>query len=351
MRTSQALVCRVPADLPQLQVQRIAPPRPRKGEVLVEQLASSINPIDAKRASGYGSRLLSLRGAGRFPLVLGNDIVGIVRACGAGVSDMPPGALVFGTAPTRSQGAYASHVTVARWCLRLAPAGCDISVLATLPYCFTTVWIALRGAGLAPVTAAGRKVLINGAAGALGQIALHVLSDWGARVTAIDSESRLPVCGQLGAVELVARGPGVLQRLPTDFAAILNFGGWDDDAPLSARLVRDALGHATTVHPLLAHFDRHGWLSGARAAWKDWSTARERVTERSTSARYAWTVYRPNAAALDVLAVRVAAGLALPVGWSGPMEQAAAGFAHVSAGRPGRAVLRLSPTAAPGATP
>lgn len=349
MTQSQALFCLAPADVPQLEIRRIPPPRPRRGEVLVEQLASSINPIDAKRASGYGSRLLSLRGASRFPLVLGNDIVGIVRAHGEGVSNLPPGALVFGTAPTRSQGAYASHVTVARECLRRAPAGCDVSAVATLPYCFTTAWIALQGAGLAPVTAAGRKVLINGAAGALGQLALHVLRDWGARVTAIDSEPRLPACRQLGAVELVARGPGSLERMPTDFAAILNFGSWDDDALLSARLARDALGHATTVHPLLGHFDHHGWLCGARAARKDWSAARERVAARSASARYAWTVYQPNAKALDALAPRIAAGLALPVGWSGPMAQAAAGFAHVSGGGSGRAVLRLSPT--PDSTP
>ena len=55
---------------------------PRPGLVLVRVEATSVNPIDVKRAGGYGRRLLGLKGAGRFPLVLGNDFAGRVEAVG-----------------------------------------------------------------------------------------------------------------------------------------------------------------------------------------------------------------------------------------------------------------------------
>ena len=183
MTQSQALFCVSPTDVPQLQVRAVPPPRLRRGEVLVEQLATSINPIDAKRASGYGRRLLSLRGAGRFPLVLGNDIVGIVKGLGPGVSDLRIGALVIGIAPTGRYGAHASFVAVSRDLLRPVPEGCDVLAIAPLPYSFTTAWIALQGAGLTQASAADQKVLVSGASGALGQLSLQVLRDWGARVT------------------------------------------------------------------------------------------------------------------------------------------------------------------------
>jgi len=73
MGTVTKLLCLGPADPIQLETRMTAMPRPGKGELLVRVAATSINPIDVKRAKGYGQRLLSLKGVGKFPLVLGND--------------------------------------------------------------------------------------------------------------------------------------------------------------------------------------------------------------------------------------------------------------------------------------
>jgi NADPH:quinone reductase-like Zn-dependent oxidoreductase len=53
-------------------------PGPNEIEIAVE--AASVNPIDVRRAAGYGRRLLSLMGASRFPMTLGNDFAGVVAA-------------------------------------------------------------------------------------------------------------------------------------------------------------------------------------------------------------------------------------------------------------------------------
>lgn len=318
---TQEVLILEPADRPRVRLRDVAMPALRRGDVLVEQSASSINPIDAKRASGYGRRLLSLKGAGRFPIVLGNDVVGVVKASGPGSPSLPIGTVVYGVLPTGRRGAHAEHVAIdARW-LRVAPPGADAKRLAALPYCFCTAWLALRGAGLTPQTARGRRVLISGASGGLGHIAIHLLQTWGAQITA------------------APRSPAAMKELPSDFAAVLNFADWNNDAVLTERLAYDSLGHATTVHPLLGNFDNQGWLRGALNSLTQIRASRARVEARSPGARYAWTVFKPTEEALDELAAQVASGLNLPNGWVGTIERAQAGFDHVRAGRSGRAVL------------
>ncbi|MBK6008658.1 hypothetical protein JJB11_21365 [Ramlibacter ginsenosidimutans] len=53
-------------------------------------------------------------------------------------------------------------------------------------------------------------------------------------------------------------------------------------------------------------------------------------------------VFRPDESALDAMRAAYAAGLRLPIGWTGGLDAAATGFEHVRAGRPGRAVLQLA---------
>jgi NADPH:quinone reductase-like Zn-dependent oxidoreductase len=335
------LVCMEPATPPRLQVRTREAPRPLAGQVLVHVRATAVNPIDARRASGYGRRLLGLKGAATFPLVLGNDLAGVVEAVGTGVTRFAPGQRVFGLVATGKQGgAHASHVVVPEEQLRAAPDELDPDMLATLPYSFTTMWLALRSSGLAAANATGLRVLVNGASGALGQLSLQLLRAWGSEVTAICGRGKGVSCLALGAASAIERGSAKIASLPAHFHVVLNFGAWDDDAALAGRLGRDALGHATTVHPLLANFDRLGWLSGALASRHEWRTVRSIVSRAAPRARYAWTLFKPDADALDALA----AGLhdrrfSLPVGLRVPLESAGAAFDHVSLRKAGRALL------------
>jgi NADPH:quinone reductase-like Zn-dependent oxidoreductase len=335
------LICTEPATPPRLALRSVQMRTPGTGKVRVQVQATSVNPIDVKRAGGYGRRLLGLKGAASFPLVLGNDVVGIVKETGAGVTRFAPGQRVFGLLGTgRAGGAHASQVIVPQSHLLPAPDGVDPSVLAALPYSFTTMWLALRGAGLTADNARGARVLINGANGGLGRLALQVLLPWGCRITAICGRGYRQVGLDLGAEVAVEHGPGCIESLPSDFDAVLNFANWDDDALLASRLGALAMGHATTVHPLLSNFDRLGWLGGAWASRRDRSRVRAVVASRAPKARYGWTIFKPDREALDALAEGVRARrLALPVGIARSFDNASAAFDHVSSGQPGRAVL------------
>lgn len=335
------LICIEAATPPRLGVRSVARPQPGAGEVLVRVQATSVNPIDVKRAAGYGQRLLGLKGAARFPLVLGNDVAGVVESIGTGVTRFTLGQRVFGLLGTgRAGGAHASHVVVPQDFLLSAPDDAHPTALAVLPYSFTTVWLALRSAGIEADNARGARVLINGANGGLGRLAMQLLRPWGSRITAICGQGQRQAGLDLGAEVAVEHGPACIPSLPTDFDVVLNFANWDDDALLASHLGPKALGQATTVHPLLANFDRLGWLGGAWTSHRERNRVRAIVASRAPKARYAWTIFKPDQEALAALSGGVRARkLALPIGVAQPFNNAIAAFDHVSAGRPGRAVL------------
>ena len=80
-------------------------PGPDEVEIAVE--AASVNPIDVRRAAGYGRRLLSLMGASRFPMTLGDDFAGVVAAVGSGrASGFAIGERVYGVKPPSRDGTH-----------------------------------------------------------------------------------------------------------------------------------------------------------------------------------------------------------------------------------------------------
>nr|WP_176947289.1 alcohol dehydrogenase catalytic domain-containing protein [Pseudomonas benzenivorans] len=313
-------------------------PRPGKGEVVLRVEAASVNPIDVKRAGGYGQRLLKLKGAGKFPLVLGNDVAGVVESVGPGVSAWRPGDRAFGLVPTGKGGAHATHVAVeARW-LRPFDDGHDAAALAALPYSFTTLWQSLRKAGIDEHNAKGLAVLVHGASGGLGRLAIQLLTRWGAAVTAICSTASLDTCRALGATSVWDRTRQPLSGLPQRYDAALNFGAWQDEETLIGALEQGALGFASTVHPLLANFDSYGWLGGAWQTGCDLRRCKALATAKG--ANYGWVVFKPEDEALDALQRLLDEdALALPVGISVPLSAAGQAFAHVARQHPGRAIL------------
>jgi hypothetical protein len=147
-------------------------------------------------------------------------------------------------------------------------------------------------------------------------------------------------CEALGARTVIDRRRQSLDSLPADFDATLNFGAWEEDAALIRRLGPLALGHASTVHPLLGALDEQGWLKGSWRLAAEWRRMQGLVRARAPMARYAWTVFKPDPQALDALADLLSAGsVHLEVGMTMPFSRARRAFAHVAQGHPTRAVL------------
>ena len=290
------LICLEPSSPPRLQVRESAMPEPRRGQVLVRVEATSVNPIDAKRAGGYGQRLLGLKGAGRFPLVLGNDLAGRVEAVGPGVAKLARGQRVFGLVATgKGGGAHASHVVVPESLLAAAPKDVDAAGPRR-----AALLVHDDVAGGALDAAHPRQ---RAPASASSSTAPPVR--WGgwpcsccrggaAHITAICEQARATSAARSVRMSRSSAGHRPSRSLPTDFDVVLNFASWDDELALASRLGANALGHATTVHPLLGNFDRLGWLRGALASRRDAQAVRSAVRRRSAGAHYAWTTFKPD---------------------------------------------------------
>lgn len=192
-----------PAEV--LEVRDVAPPQVGEHDVLVRVRAASVHPDVWHVVTGF-PLALRLMGSGlRRPsqAIPGTDVAGVVEAVGPGVTRFRPGDEVLGETLTgmqwRNGGAYAEQVAVAEASLAAKPAGVTFAQAATVP---TAGLIALHNLP-APERLAGRRVLVNGAGGGVGAIALQVARSAGAHVTAVDRTGKLGLLRDLGADEAV----------------------------------------------------------------------------------------------------------------------------------------------------
>lgn len=169
-------------------------PEPGIGQVLIRMRAAGVNPADAmNRQTGVF--------AGTPPFVLGWDVSGVVEATGPGVTLFAPGDEVFGLLPfPRGAGAYAEFVVAPTRALVLKPEALTHAQAAALPLAGLTAWQALVE------TAAidrGTRVLITGAAGGVGHLAVQIAAASGAHVIALTSGANADLVRSLGADEVV----------------------------------------------------------------------------------------------------------------------------------------------------
>jgi reticulon-4-interacting protein 1, mitochondrial len=312
--------------------------QPASDEIEVEVAAASVNPIDVRRAEGYGRRLLSLMGAARFPMTLGNDFSGSVVTLGARAPGFSLGDRVYGLKRVSRDGSHSSHVVAKATYARKAPPDADLQALAALPYSFVTMWLALTSAGITRDSAAGKRALVQGAAGGLGRLALQTLSAWGARVSAVAKASDLQACLEAGAEQAFDRAGNPFAALARTFDATFNFATWDDERALLGCLREGAMGHATTVHPLIQNLDEQGWIGGAYRNIID--KTKMSASLPNGTRRYVWVLFRPETEALSEMGRLVEERrLSLPIGIRAPLQMAADAFKHTRRRLPGRALI------------
>jgi len=160
-------------------VEEVATPVAGPGQVLIKLAAASVNPMDAKLASGEWRPAPVV-----FPMVLGVDGAGVVEAVGEGATRFFPGDRVFGQLfipPIGSSGTYADFVAVTSDApLAHVPQGLDLLLAAAAPTAGAT------GLSLIDLLepAEGQVVLIVGAGGGVGTFATQFAVNAGASVIA-----------------------------------------------------------------------------------------------------------------------------------------------------------------------
>ncbi len=178
--------------------------------ILIESVATSVNPIDWKIRSGARQKDFPLE----LPTILGKDVSGVVIAVGSEVRGFKPGDRVIAMA----DAAYAQFVAVSAALVAHLPDGVDPVDAAAIPLVSLTGDQLVR---LATRAEAGQTILVSGALGSVGRAAVHTAKKLGAKVIAGVRARQLPKVESLGVYSAVALDDDeAIARLETiDFVA------------------------------------------------------------------------------------------------------------------------------------
>lgn len=223
-----------------LHLREVAVPTFAPDEVLVKVQAAAVNPVDDMIRSGQ-LRLLMQH---RMPLTLGCEFAGVVVAAGQDVLDLTPGLPVYGLLPWTQLGAWADYVVVRAKDVAPIAEGLTMHQAAALPLALLTAYQCLKEELHAT---AGQKVLITGASGSFGRVAVPLAKAMGLEVYVTgNARSR---------EELLALGAAAYADYRQENYAQL---GWHVDH------VIDSVGSTTEIERAFSVLKRGGRLASLR---------------------------------------------------------------------------------------
>ncbi|HWI12142.1 MAG TPA: NADP-dependent oxidoreductase [Burkholderiaceae bacterium] len=175
-----------------VRVAEIAVPEIGAMDLLVQVHAASVNPLDAKTRDGKLKLLLKYR----FPLVLGNDLSGVVVDVGERVTRFKKGDAVYARLDKSRIGAFAEFAVVREGAAAPKPSNVTFEEAASLPLVALTAWQALVELGRLGV---GQRALIHAGSGGVGSVAIQLAHHLGATVFTTVGQRNLELVKRLGA--------------------------------------------------------------------------------------------------------------------------------------------------------
>jgi NADPH:quinone reductase-like Zn-dependent oxidoreductase len=210
-----------------LRVEQVEVPEPIPTEVQVRVRAAGVNPVDVKTREGRG--MAGVLGAP--PFTIGWDVCGVVSAVGAGVTRFQVGEEVFGMPWfPRQGGAYAEYVTAPSRHFAAKPHALSHLEAGALPLAGLTAWqivvdtIQLR---------AGDDILVHGAAGGVGHLAVQIAKARGANVIGTARAEQAKFLAELGVDVTIDYREQRFERLVDDLDAVIDLTGTQGEASLA----------------------------------------------------------------------------------------------------------------------
>lgn len=311
-----------------LQYIDIPTPVPGPGQVLVRVEATSINAADYRlmRADPFLARFGSgLLRPSKWP-VLGSDFAGVVESVGPDVTELAVGDQVFGDSFSDGRAAFAEYVCVDQSSAVSIPDGLSTIEAAAVPLAAITALQAIRDLG---EVATGQSVLIHGAGGGVGTMAVQLAQIYGADVTAVCGPGSAEVVEEAGADRIIDYTVEDFASSAETYDVILGVNGYQ---------------HLSTYRRHLREGGRYVTIGGTTRTFLD----------ALLFAKFAFAFSGKSAGILDIdndkrqgdlreLSELLTAGQLRPfVDRTFALEEAAAAIAYVEGGHvPGKVVLTV----------
>ncbi|MCQ1569658.1 NADP-dependent oxidoreductase [Neorhizobium galegae] len=203
-----------------LRLGEIPEPALRDNDVMVEVHAAGVNALDNKIRDGEFKLILPYR----LPLVLGNDVAGVVVRVGANVRKFKPGDEVYARPAQDRIGTFAEYIAMDEADVARKPGNLSMVEAASIPLVALTAWqVLVERADLKK----GQKVLIHAGSGGVGTVAIQLAKHLGAHVATTTSTANVALAKSLGADVVVDYKKDDFEKVLQGYDVVLNSLGKD----------------------------------------------------------------------------------------------------------------------------
>ena len=195
-------------------------PELRDNDVLVEIHAAGVNPLDSKIRDGEFKLILPYR----LPLILGNEVAGVVVRVGSRVRRFKPGQEIYARPDKARIGTFAEFIAMNEADVAMKPKTLSMEEAASIPLVGLTAWQGLvERANLEK----GQRVLIHAGSGGVGTFAIQLAKHLGATVATTTSTANVDLVKSLGADIVIDYKKEDFERVLSSYDVVLNSLGKD----------------------------------------------------------------------------------------------------------------------------
>jgi NADPH:quinone reductase-like Zn-dependent oxidoreductase len=294
-----------------------------------------VNPLDSKIRRGEFKLILPYR----LPLILGNDVAGVVTRVGSQVRGFKPGDEVYARPGQDRIGTFAEFIAMDEADVAMKPTNLTMEEAASIPLVGLTAWQALiEKAQLKP----GQKVLIHAGAGGVGTFAIQLAKHIGATVATTTSAANADLVKRLGADVVIDYRTDDFETVLRDYDVVLN--------SLDTRTLEKSLrvlkpgGMLISISgppdPAFAKQIRANWIIGLLMRLLSYRVVKQ---ANRYNVSYSFLFMRANGRQLGEITSLIEAGVIRPVvDRVFPFESTSDALAYVEAARAkGKAVIKI----------
>lgn len=319
-----------------MEMMELPRPEPGPGELVVRVRAAGVNPLDYKIRDGAVKALLPFS----FPLVLGTDVAGDVKAIGPGVTRFKLGDAVYSRLDNDRIGAFAEYAVVRESAAARKPARLDYTEAASIPLVGLTAWQTLIE--LARLQA-GQKVLIHAGSGGVGTFAIQLAKHLGAQVATTARAQNHALVKALGADVAIDYQTSRFEAVARDQDVVLDTQG-GDTLLRSFEVVKPG-GVVVTIGGRPDGKFARAWGLSLPLVWiLGFLNRKVDRLAREKRVRFQYLFMRASGEQLEKLGALVEHGVIKPiVDKIFPLEAAAEAISYVESGRAvGKVVIRVA---------